>query len=47
MRENPLSPLLDEAKLEGFEVYPVSDGGRIYRFGPLGLIGGKVRWSAS
>jgi len=48
MRESSLSPLLDVERLEEFEVYPVSDGGRVYRFGPLGLLmGGKARWSAS
>jgi putative SbcD/Mre11-related phosphoesterase len=34
-RERRLSPLLDEAALEEFEVYTVSDEGSVYRFGPL------------
>jgi len=44
-RESCLSPLLDEGRLEGFEVYPVSDGGKVYRFGPLGGLMGKGRSS--
>lgn len=34
-RERCLSPLLSEEGLGGFEVYPVSDEGSVYRFGRL------------
>jgi putative SbcD/Mre11-related phosphoesterase len=35
-QERCLSPLLSEEALGEFEVYPVSDEGHLYRFGPLG-----------
>ncbi len=34
-RERTLSPLLSEDGVGGFEVYPVSDDGSCFRFGPL------------
>jgi putative SbcD/Mre11-related phosphoesterase len=37
-RERCLSPLLDEASLPSFEVYPVGDDGSAYAFGSLGQL---------
>jgi hypothetical protein len=34
-RERAISPLISEDRLKKFEVYPVSDEGEIYSFGPL------------
>jgi putative SbcD/Mre11-related phosphoesterase len=34
-KEQPLSPLVHQSSLEDLLVYPVSDDGRIYEFGPL------------
>lgn len=35
LKEQPLSPFVQQSDLEGFSVYVVSDDGRIYEFGPL------------
>nr|BAL60085.1 hypothetical conserved protein [Candidatus Acetothermum autotrophicum] len=35
LKEQPLSPFVQQSDLESFLVYPVSDNGRIYEFGPL------------
>ncbi|MCL6642571.1 MAG: metallophosphoesterase [Candidatus Bipolaricaulota bacterium] len=36
--EQPLSPFVQQSDLERFLVYPVSDDGSIYEFGPLGWL---------
>jgi len=46
LRERCLSPLLTEEALGKFEVYPVSDEGKVYRFGVfrnLTAVGSRVR----
>lgn len=35
LKEQPLSPLVQQSRLEDFLVFPVSDDGGIYEFGPL------------
>ncbi len=35
LKEQPLSPFVQQSDLEEFSVYPVSDDGQIYEFGPL------------
>ena len=37
-REGCLSPLLDEATLPDFELYPIGDDGSVYAFGRLGQL---------